>query len=78
MDAGKTGWRDPTGPLNIYLNYLIFSVMIGWYSMMDYIEILNAMVWLEIIGYDELLKIYKFDFGNENKRSEIASKIIIE
>lgn len=37
--------------------------MIIWYARMDYIEILNAMIWLEIIGYDELLKIYKLDFG---------------
>lgn len=36
------------------------------------------MVRLDIIGYNELPKIYKLDFRKENKRSVIVSKIIIE
>ena len=36
VDAGKTGWRDPTGPLNFYLNYLISSALVIGYSMINY------------------------------------------
>jgi len=35
--------------------------------MMNFIGILNGMVRLDMIGYNELPKIYKLDFGKKIK-----------